>query len=89
MIQSKKTIRIDAVFCAFDIGLNRVTARRNQNMVSGNEFAIDLYRIGIDKFGEAFYHLNAIFRQIIVIRAVNIFDILLATLYQLLKVKAF
>ena len=58
-------------------------------MVGGNQLAIDLDSVSIDKGSKAFYHFNAIFRQIIVIRAVNIFDILLAAMDQFLKVKTF
>ena len=89
MIQRKKAVRIDTVFCALDIWLNRVTAGGNQNMVSGNQLAIHFYGIGIDKFGKAFDHFYAIFGQVIVIRAVDIFDILLTALYQFLEVKTF
>ena len=89
MVQSKKPVRIDTVFCAFNIWLNRVTARGNQNMVSGNQLAIHFYGIGIDKFGKAFDYLYTVFGQIIVIRAVNIFDILLTALHQFLEVKTF
>ena len=61
MSQFKKTIRIDTVLCAFDIRLDRMTARRNQNMVSSDLLAIDLNRIGIDEFSKAFNHFHAIF----------------------------
>ena len=53
MSQFKKTIRIDTVLCAWDIRENRMTARRNQNMVSSDLLAIDLNRIGIDEFSKA------------------------------------
>ena len=58
-----------------------MSARRNQNMVSGNQFAIDLNRIGIDECGKALYHFNAIFCQIVIVRAMNVFDVLLAAIH--------
>ena len=66
-----------------------MTACGNQNMVSGNEFAIHFYGIGIDKFGKAFNDFYAIFGQVIIVRTMYVFDILLTALYQFLEVKTF
>ena len=61
MSQFKEAIRIDTVLCAWNIRENRMTARRNQNMISSDLLAIDLNRIGIDEFSKAFNHFHAIF----------------------------
>ena len=61
MPQCKEAIRVDAVLCAFDIWANRMTASSNQDMINGNELAIDLYGIGINKLGKAFDDFYAVF----------------------------
>ena len=76
--EKSDVISIDAI--AFDVGFNRMTACCNQDMISGNVFAVDLDGMGIDEFCEALYDFDAIFRQIIIVGAVNVFDVLLTTI---------
>ena len=67
--------------------MTRPAAGGDQDMVSGDDLAVDFHGVGIDKASEAFDHVDFILTQYVVVRGMNTVDIGATAGDQLLPVK--
>ncbi|SVZ12526.1 Uncharacterised protein [Klebsiella pneumoniae] len=85
--QFEETVGINTVFDARNIRVARPAAGGDQDMVSGDDLAVDFHGVGIDKAREAFDHVDFILTQYVVVRGMNTVDIGATAGDQLLPVK--
>lgn len=73
--QFEEIVGINIVFDVWNIWVVWLVVGGDQDMVSGDDFVVDFYGVGIDKVCEVFDYVDFIFIQYVVVRGMNMVDI--------------